>query len=82
MRLGSGRRAAALVRAQTAPQHKGCGFEGLRFSCRLKGVFVHVNIDFCCCFCVWFGLVLAFFFCFPGHWALDLPVEPLDGFYQ
>lgn len=55
VRLGSGLgwRAAALVRAQTAPQHKGCGFEGLRFSCRLEGVFVHVSIDFCCC--VWFG---------------------------
>lgn len=75
MRLGSGRRAAALVRAQTAPQHKGCGFEGLRFSCRLKGVFVHVNIDFCCCFCVWFGLVLAFFFfvfLVTGLWIYQL----------
>lgn len=70
MRLGSelGWRAATLVRAHTAPQHKGCGFEGLRFSCRLEGVFVHISIDFCCCCCVWFGLVSFWLFLFS--WSL------------
>lgn len=46
-------------------RHKGCGFEGLRFACRLEGGFVYESIEI---------------FCFPGHWALDLPVELLAGF--